>query len=207
MKFEDLLRIVSLLIATSLMSGCGTSGSDNPPNIFNGAVFISDRAVPGTNELFIVDSDATTVTKLSSDILAGDVKSFLVSPRIGFIAYLADQDNAGTNELYYLKNNGDTPQSADIPIKINTDLVAGRNVSKYEWSPNGLFMAYLADQDTFGVNELYISDARTVVKVSPTIVAGNITDINGHLTVIILLLKRLLPVKMNFMSARQTAQL
>lgn len=177
MKFKDLLKIVSLLITTSLMSGCGTSGSDNPPNIFNGAVFISDRAVPGTNELFIVDSDATAVTKLSSDILAGNVKSFLVSPRLGFITYLADQDNAGTNELYFIKNNGDTPQSADIPIKINTDLVAGRNVSKYEWSPNGLFMAYLADQDTFGVNELYISDARTVVKVSPTIVAGNITDI------------------------------
>ena len=175
MKFEDLLRITSLLIVTSLMSGCGASGSNNPPNLFNGAVFISDRA--GPDELYIADSEAVAV-KISGATLAGNVTSFLVSPNAGFIAYLADQDNAGTNELYFLKNNGNTPQSTDAPIKINPDItLPSQSITEYQWSPNGLFMAYLSDQEFDGVQHLYISDARTVIKVSPAGIAGDVTEI------------------------------
>ena len=178
MKLDYLFKIVSLLIATSLISGCGTSGANNPPSVFNGAVFISDRETPLKNELYIVDSEATTVTKLSSGVLAGSVKSFLVSPNTGFIAYLADQEVVGEFELYYLKNNGNTSQSTGVPIKINPDISApSESITDYQWSPNGLFVAYLSDPDGAGFQQLLISDAKTVIKVSPAVLTGDVTEI------------------------------
>lgn len=166
MKLDYLFSIGGLLIAISLMSGCGLSASDNPDNVFNGAVFISDNT--GKNELFIADSEALGVVKISDDIMMGGVTSFLVSPNIGFIAYLADQDIDTVNELYFLKNGETTP------VKINSDLISSpQEVKKYAWSPNGRFMAYIADQDTPGTFELFVSDAKTTTKVSSAIAPGD----------------------------------
>lgn len=174
MKFDSFLKISTLLIAGSMLSGCGTSGGNNPADLFNGAVFISDRE--GVNELYITDSEATTVSKISPDGLAGSVKSFSVSPNIGFITYLADQDTPGANELYYLKKTTGGTADIEAPVKVNSDLVAGRNVTLYEWSPNGLFIAYISDEETQGVFELYVSDARSAIKVSPTVAVGDVVD-------------------------------
>ena len=172
MKFDSFLKISTLLIAGSMLSGCGTSGGNNPADLFNGAVFISDRE--GVNELYIADSEATTVSKISPEGLVGSVKSFSVSPNIGFITYLADQDIPDVNELYYLKKTIGGTAGIEAPVKVNSDLVAGQNVTQYEWSPNGLFIAYISDEG--GVFELYVSDARSTIKVSPTVAAGDVVD-------------------------------
>lgn len=171
MKCGTFFKIGILLIITGLMTGCGSISGGSPRNIFDGVVFIADREVAGTDELFIVDDEAAQVIKLSDVLVVnGDVKSFLVSPNVGFIAYLADQDIDGVDELYFIK------ESDRAPVKINTALVSGQNVTAYTWSPNGLFIAYIVKQTATGVGELYVSDARTVIKVSQAGITGGVVD-------------------------------
>jgi len=171
MRRDYLFAAGILSICSFMLSACGSVTGGSPPNTYNGAVFISDRDNAGTNELFISDSEAAEISKLSDTLVSGgNVKSFLVNSNIGFIAYLADQDIVGVDELYFIK------QSVGVPQKLNTALAAGQNVSSYEWSPNGVYMAYIADQDTPGINELYVSDGKTVFKASPSGLTGSVID-------------------------------
>jgi hypothetical protein len=76
--------------------------------------------------------------------------------------FMAAKDVAGTVELYASFDDG-----REI-IKLNAQLVPGREVVNFKVSPDGILVAYLADQDTDEQFELYTVpvDGGTAVKVS-----------------------------------------
>lgn len=61
-----------------------------------------------------------------------------------------------------------------IHTRLNPDLVSGGAIGRYAVSPNGSYVAYIADQETDGVDELYIApiEGGTTTKLNPTLVAG-----------------------------------
>lgn len=66
------------------------------------------------------------------------------------VVFLADKDNDGTVELFASFDDG-----TDI-IKLSDDLVTGGNVVDFKVSPNGILVAYVADQDSNDLFELYV---------------------------------------------------
>lgn len=82
------------------------------------------------------------------------------------LAYLSDEDAAGTIELFTVLPDGiGHAQASGV-------LTAGGNVLDFAWAPNGTRIAYRADQDVLAQQELYTS-ARDG--------AGGSTKVNGLL--------------------------
>ena len=90
--------------------------------------------------------------------------SFLGGKSISYgncwILYTAKIDAAAARELYVVPVIG--PAAASI--KINSTLVAGGNINSLDSkiSPNGTWIAYLADQETDGMQELYLSSGNAL---------------------------------------------
>ena len=84
------------------------------------------------------------------------------SPNPNYVVFLADKDENGTTELYAysLQARGVT--------KLNSQLASGGDVTSYSISPDGLWVAYVAVQDTDERFELYVAkpDGSSVTKVS-----------------------------------------
>jgi hypothetical protein len=88
------------------------------------------------------------------------------------VVFMSDKDTTGTIELYASFDDG-----TNI-IKLSGTLVAGGNVVDFRVSPNGIWVAYAADQDTNDVFELYVvpvdkTAGEDAVKVSGTPMAGD----------------------------------
>ena len=87
------------------------------------------------------------------------------------VVFTADKDSNGTTELYASFDDG-----TEI-IKLSETMVAGGNVASFEVSPDGIWVAYVADQDTNNLFELYVvpvdkAPSESAVKVSVPL-AGN----------------------------------
>jgi Tol biopolymer transport system component len=79
--------------------------------------------------------------------------------------FISDKDVNGVDELFAAFDDG-----TEI-IKLSEQLVSRGNVVDFEISPNGIFVAYVADQDTAGLFELYVvavdkAPDETAIKVS-----------------------------------------
>ena len=61
----------------------------------------------------------------------------------------------GDSEVFVVDLSSGAPVG---PTPVNGPLVAGGDVLDLRWSPDSTRLAYLADQDTDGVNELYVVD-------------------------------------------------
>jgi len=90
--------------------------------------------------------------------------------------FIADKDVNGIDELFVAFQDG-----AEI-IKLSDPLVAGGNVVAFKISPDGIYVAYVADQDTAGLFELYVvpvdkSGNETAVKVSVSVEGIGIKEI------------------------------
>jgi protease II len=88
---------------------------------------------------------------------------------------MADKDIKGTVELYVSSEAG-----GDIK-KLSGTLVAGGDVVDFRISPDAKFVAYVADQDTNQVFELYVSETDKLiddaeVKVSVTMAGFGVED-------------------------------
>lgn len=133
-------------------------------------LYIADGDTDGIAEIYTALPDiAASGVKVSGAMVAGGEVDFRFewAPDASSIAYVADQDTDGVNELYLAAPDG----SGDM--KVSGAMVAGGEVSTFAWSPTGAYLAYLADQDTDGVRELYVTDAAgAAVKVSGPMVAG-----------------------------------
>jgi hypothetical protein len=125
----------------------------SPPNTSAGNLKVSGTPMDGTG---VADSG----------------QAFGWAPDSSRIAYIADQDTAGILELY-----------TSTPDGLNNDLVSdipplpivNRNVRDFQWQPSSTNIAYVADQDTDGKFELYVSpkDSNTGnLKVSGTTMTG-----------------------------------
>ena len=106
-------------------------------------VFRSNRDNATIIELYASSDDGTTVSviKLSGTMTAGgNVLDFSISPDGTRVAYLADQETDGTNELYTVPVNGST-----APVNISVLAPANHpNVIEFAWAPNGSRIAYRA---------------------------------------------------------------
>lgn len=230
--------IIVLLLSFILILACNDSGDEDDgrqrgSSIFPPAVFIADKDVNVIDELFVAFSDGNDIVKLSDPLVArGNVTAFRISPDGFYVAYVADQDTAGVFELFVVpvdKTPNETavkvsgtmagngilqlpsgeyvfgwaPNSSRIayvadqnslrvfelftstPDGTENDIISDlpdpstnpdRDVQNFEWEPNSTLIAYIADQDTNEVFELYVSpsDNNTPnVKVSGTSLDGN----------------------------------
>ncbi len=89
---------------------------------------------------------------LNSPLIAGGTVSFFhISPDSSRVVYLADQDTDNVSELYSV------PLTGGLPTKLNGALVTGGDVQccNFSISADSARVAYLADQDTDNVTELY----------------------------------------------------
>jgi hypothetical protein len=81
------------------------------------------------------------------------VQGFTISPDSSRVVYLAKHLTATPFELYSVPIKG--PAAAGI--KLNGTLVAGGSVFEHKISPDSGRTVYIADQDTAGVLELYMT--------------------------------------------------
>ncbi|MGB5426569.1 MAG: hypothetical protein WBN95_07250 [Gammaproteobacteria bacterium] len=119
-------------------------------------VYRADEAADNVIELFVVDLAVPGVsTTLSGPLVnGGDVSSGLVlSPDGSKIAYRADQNLNDVFELFIvdLANPG-------VTTRINRNPATGGDVlvDGYCFSPASDAIAYVADEDTNNINELYL---------------------------------------------------
>jgi len=143
------------------------------------AVYIADETADNVIELFVVDLAVPGVsTTLSAPLVAGgDVTSgLLLSPDGATLAYRADQNLNDVFELFVvdLSNPG-------VSMRINRNPASGGDVLSggYRFSPASDAVAYVADEDTNNINELYLvelaSPAVSIKLNSPLVTAGDLS--------------------------------
>jgi Tol biopolymer transport system component len=123
-------------------------------------VYEADRDTEGVIEAYavrFVDGVPDAPQRISdAQAVNGEVLQGRWSPDGRWFAMAAEQSEQGTVELYAIDFSGDAPGA---PQKLNPELVGGGDVSAFfEWSPDATRLAYLADQDTNEVQELYVVD-------------------------------------------------
>lgn len=105
-----------------------------------------------------IEGPLGATTKLNLPLASGgNLTAWItMSANSQWLIYTAEVENAGTLDLYAVPVMGPASES----IKINPMLVAGGNVSELnnKISPNGTWIAYLADQETNGMQELYLNE-------------------------------------------------
>ena len=167
MPFQNILLFVAVMVqlAFFIISCGGDNGDDadtdqNLPK-FPPVIFIADKDMDGTDELYASFDDGTNIVKLSNTLVAGgDVVAFLVSPDGFFVAYVADQDTDGVFELYTVvvdKTSGDTAIKVSGTMAGNGILLLPSGEYVFGWAPDSSRVAYIADQNTNGVFELFTS--------------------------------------------------
>lgn len=120
-----------------MIFGCG--GDDNNND--------NDSTPPAVEEAVKVSGTPTVAGLRSFD-------AFSWAPDSSGIAYIAAQDS-NSEELY-----SSSPDGAANNVKVSGSLTNGGNVDSFLWSPDLAatnLIAYLADQQTINVNELYTS--------------------------------------------------
>ena len=144
-------------------------------------VYTADQDANDRHELYSLPLDASAPpTKISGPLVAGGDVRFpaevgpspfvRISPGGGRVAYLADQDTNGVDELYSVPIAGGASAR-----KLNGALVAGGRVVDFLVSPDSRWIAYRAYQDTAGTLELYgvpADGSSATVKLNPELVAG-----------------------------------
>jgi len=112
--------------------------------------------------------------KVSGTTTVGGLRSFDAftwAPDSSRIAYIARQDSSA-EELY-----SSTPDGSADNVKVSGDLTAGGDVFSFLWSPDLSvtdLIAYLADQQSINVNELYTStpEGQDNMNVSGSLTSG-----------------------------------
>jgi Tol biopolymer transport system component len=163
---KDFIFLTAVLLLGLITVACGGSNGTTPiqPQELTPIVFIADKDTAGVFELFISSQAGASITKLSGTLIAGgDVVDFRISPDGNRIAFVANKDFLSKFELFIVSIISGTP------VKISGDPVSGMvgtGIKKvvtggifglrwFEWAPDGSHIAYIADQDTAGVYELF----------------------------------------------------
>lgn|GEM_PF-1056367 len=139
-------------------------------------IYLADQDTNDVSELYSVSSTGGTPTKLNGVLATGgDVSSILFSPAGDQVLYLADQDTNDIDELFIVASTGGTP------VKLNSTLAADRDVFSggLQFSPDGSWVIYLADQEENDTVELYsvASSGGTPTKLNgPLSVGGDVFD-------------------------------
>jgi hypothetical protein len=139
--------------------GGGGGGTEEIPATptYPAVVFMADKNNDGTVELYAAFDDGIDTIRLSNTLVpGGNVVDFKVSPDGLFVAYVADQAKV---ELFVVPVEKSASESAQ---KISGIPMAGDGIKEittgqyaFAWAPDSSRIAYLADQNTAGVIELY----------------------------------------------------
>ena len=132
-------------------------------------VFLADAGNDGIFELASVNlanngdfaqarddlAPAISVTAQINATLApgGNIRAFQISPDGQRVVYAADQNTAGTVELFSVPIDGGTVEQVNGPLAAGGNVRAG--LDDFQFSPDGRAVYYLADQATAGVTELF----------------------------------------------------
>lgn len=164
---KELANCIVGIFLTMVLISCG-SGSDDGDNGIGRAtdlanlqpvVFMADKDTKGAVELYASSDAGGNIKKLSGNLVAGgDVVDFRISPDGEFVAYVADQDTDQVFELYVSKTD---QLIGDEEVKVSGPM-AGNGIKKtitgeyaFAWASDSSRVAYLADQRTAGVIELF----------------------------------------------------
>ncbi len=131
-------------------------------------VYTAQQDTGGVWELYSVPIAGGQTVKLNSPLpTGGQVQSwsFEIDSSSERVFYIADQDVAGTLELFSV------PIVGGVPIKLNGGLVTGGHVSRFEVDPLGNRVIYVADQQVDERYELFSAPAE----------GGPATKLNGPL--------------------------
>ncbi len=120
----------------------------------NRVVYIANQDRDWAVELYSVPPDGSAAPlKLNGALpIGGDVDHFKVSPDGNRVVYCADQDTDEVYELYSAPIDGSA-----APLKLNPTLPYSSGASWWDFaiSADSSRVVYCADQDTYGVYELY----------------------------------------------------
>ncbi len=136
-------------------------------------VYLADAEVDGHFELYSVPIDRSTApVKLNDPLVSwGNVSSFRISADSLRVVFLADSEANERFELYSVPAD-----RGAAPVKLNGALATGGDVSSsFALSPDSTRVAYVADQATDQVFELYgvpIAGGSAPVRLSGTLVTG-----------------------------------
>ena len=138
-------------------------------------VYLADQNIDGIFEIFLAGiSGPGTGTSLNPPLLlpGQKVTTFAVTPDSAAVIYRANQTTPSTFELFRVTFA--FPQTSSVKLN-GTITAAGGNVStSFTIAANGSAVVYSADQDTFGVVELFrvpLTPVAAAQKVNPTFVA------------------------------------
>jgi Tol biopolymer transport system component len=182
----------------SLATGVGGRVRVNPVLPAGGFIFAFQWAPDGSRIAYVAEQNADDLLELFTSlpdttgnvrvsgtlVTGGDVQgdAFLWAPDASRIAFLADAATDEVVELFTV-----VPDGAAAPVRVSGPLVAGGDVSgrivgpgDFVWSPDSTHIAYVADADVDGTEEVFVTvpTAASAVRVSTSLVAGAEVD-NG----------------------------
>ena len=151
--------------------------------------YIADQNRNGVFELFTSTPDGNEndlVSDLPDPLInpGPDVKDFEWEPNSTLIAYVADQDTNDKFELYVSPSDSNigNRKVSGIPmigsgVRENPPVPSGEYL--FGWAPDSSRLAYIADQDTANILELFSStpDGASILKLSgPIGIGGNVDE-------------------------------
>lgn len=177
------------IVASPAAPGTGDASTDPDDAVFSPddrrIAFVGDFLNDTTSELFVTTITGTAAVApaaLASGAMAagGDVIDLWWSPDSTLIAYLADQNTDGVDELFVVDVTN--PAAPVAPIQISGALTTAANdVTAVAWSPDASGLVYAADP-TDGVTELFYVDLANPAapgapaRIHPTLAAGQSCD-------------------------------
>lgn len=147
--------------------------------------YLADQDINEVQELYVVDFGAGApqpARKVNSSLPdGGSVKiGFTWSSTSRWLAYTAANAASAPEAIFAVDLAGGAPQ---VPIELSPELPpTGLVYPGPLWAPDGLKLAYVAEQDTAGVRELYVVDFASTpgapVKLNDTLPAGGNVELD-----------------------------
>lgn len=179
MKTNHSLSVTLGFASAVLLSACGgggDGGGSSSTTTLN-LVYLVDSPVDETREAYAASADNSEHRALTSGSFGAGFTTMGVSPDGQFVALQGEGQTPGVVELFVVDLNSGLP-----PYRVSGDLVGGGSVGipnlvigatgSFRWSPDGSQLAYVADQDTDEVRELYTVNS----------IGGNNIKVNNVLT-------------------------
>ncbi len=119
--------------------------------------FLSDRLVPGRNELYVVPVDGSELPRVVSGAIVpgGEVNSALWSPDGTRLAFTVSDEDDRKPELFVI----DPFAAGAERVKVSGAPPKNFGVRDFAWSPDGTRLAFLADKEISTNDELYVAPA------------------------------------------------
>jgi WD40-like Beta Propeller Repeat len=127
----------------------------------------------GNIDLFTNTNSGSGVLNVSNFSTSGDVDAFAWSPTSQYIAYTVNPITGSSRQfrLYVAPPN---LQNQSFPISNIPAATNQYTIGEFQWSPNGSIIAFLADIDILGVNELLVVEP-TPISI-PVAISGTLAD-------------------------------